>query len=105
MNGVVKSSDTRSLSRREFKERCVAFVWLVTMSGALAFDRTTAAAATGTARTVKLRDGTVVPAIGQGSSYIGQGRHSAADEEEGLRTGLSLGRTLIKTQGDYECRR
>ena len=97
----MKSSDTRSLNRREFNERCVALGLLVTMSGALAFDRATAAAATGTVRTVKLRDGTIVPAIGQGSSYIGQGRHSAADEEEVLRTGLSLGMTLIDTSGDY----
>jgi diketogulonate reductase-like aldo/keto reductase len=71
------------------------------MSGALAFDRATAVAATGTARTVKLRDGTIVPAIGQGSARIGQGRHPAVDEEEALRTGLSLGMTLIDTSGDY----
>jgi diketogulonate reductase-like aldo/keto reductase len=39
--------------------------------------------------------------VGQGSSSIGQGRHPAADEEEALRTGLSLGMTLIDTSGDY----
>ena len=96
----MKSSDTRSLSRREFNERCVALGLLVTMSGALAFDRATAAAATGTVRTVKLRDGTIVPAIGQGSARLGQGRHPAAEEEEALRTGLSLGMTLIDTSGN-----
>jgi diketogulonate reductase-like aldo/keto reductase len=97
----VKSSDTRSLSRREFNERCVALGSLVTLSGALALDAATAVAATGTARTVKFRDGTIVPAIGQGSANLGQGRHPAADEEEALRTGLSLGMTLIDTSGDY----
>jgi diketogulonate reductase-like aldo/keto reductase len=44
-----------------------------------------------------LRGGT----IGQGSWHIGQGRHPAAEEEEALRTGLSLGMTLIDTSGNY----
>ena len=92
---------TRLLSRREFNERCVALGSLVTLSGALAFDAATAVAATGTERTDKFRDGTIVPAIGQGSWHIGQGRHPAADEEEALRTGLSLGMTLIDTSGNY----
>jgi diketogulonate reductase-like aldo/keto reductase len=51
--------------------------------------------------TVKFRDGTVVPAVGQGSAGLAQGRHAAADEEEALRTGLSLGMTLIDTSGNY----
>ena len=89
------------LSRREFNEGCVAFGSLVTLSGALAFDAATAVASTDTARTVKFRDSTIVPAIGQGSANIGKGRHPAADEEEALRTGLSLGMTLIDTSGDY----
>jgi diketogulonate reductase-like aldo/keto reductase len=89
------------LSRRGFNERCIAFGSLVTLSGALAFDRATAAASTGTARTVKLREGAIVPAIGQGSWHIGQGRHPAVDEEEALRTGLTLGMTLIDTSGNY----
>jgi diketogulonate reductase-like aldo/keto reductase len=89
------------LSRREFNERCVALSSLVTLSGALALDAATAVALTGAARTVKFRDGTIVPAIGQGSWHIGQGRHPAADEEEALRTGLSLGMTLIDTAEVY----
>jgi len=97
----VKSSDTRLLNRREFNERCVALGSLVTLSGAPALDAAIAVAATGTARTVKFRDGTIVPSIGQGSGNIGQGRHPAADEEEALRTGLSLGMTLIDTSGNY----
>ena len=70
-------------------------------SGALAFAAATAVASTGTARTVRFRDGTVVPAIGQGSWHIGQGRHPATEEEQALRTGLALGMTLIDTSGDY----
>jgi diketogulonate reductase-like aldo/keto reductase len=97
----VTSNDTSLLSRREFNERCVALGSLVTLSGVLAFDAVTAVAATGTERTVKFRDRTSVPAIGQGSWHIGQGRHPAADEEEALRMGLSLGMTVIDTSGNY----
>jgi diketogulonate reductase-like aldo/keto reductase len=97
----MRSRGTRSLSRREFNERCVALSSLVTLSGTLGFDGATAVASTRTARTVKFRDGTIVPAIGQGSSNIGRGRRPAADEEEALRTGLSLGMKLIDTSGDY----
>jgi diketogulonate reductase-like aldo/keto reductase len=89
------------LSRREFNEGCVAFSSWVTLSGVLALDAATAVASTGTARTVKFRDGSIVPAIGQGSANIGQGRRPAADEADALRTGLSLGITLIDTSGDY----
>ena len=52
-------------------------------------------------RTVKFRDGTIVPVLGQGSWHLGQGRHPEAVEEEALRTGLSLGMTLIDTAEVY----
>jgi aryl-alcohol dehydrogenase-like predicted oxidoreductase len=52
-------------------------------------------------RTVKFQDGTIVPAIGQGSWHLGEGRHPDAIEEEALRTGLSLGMTLIDTSEGY----
>jgi diketogulonate reductase-like aldo/keto reductase len=97
----VKSRGTGLLSRRELNERCVALSSLLTLSGALALGAVTAVASTGTARTVKFRDGTVVPAVGQGSWHLGQGRHPAAVEEEALRTGLSLGMTLIDTAEGY----
>jgi hypothetical protein len=87
------------VSRREFNERCVALS--VTLSGVLALDEAAAVASTDTARTVKFRDGTIVPAIGQGSLNIGQGRHPATEEEEALRTGVSLGMTLIDTSRTY----
>jgi diketogulonate reductase-like aldo/keto reductase len=84
------------LNRREFTGLCAAFGSFVSSSGALALD-----AATGVAQTVKFRDGTVVSALGQGSARLGQGRHPAAEEEEALRTGLSLGMTLIDTAEIY----
>ena len=59
-----------------------------------------AAAETAT-RTVKLPDGTTVPSLGQGCWHLGEGRHPIAVEEEALRTGISLGMTLIDTSGNY----
>jgi hypothetical protein len=42
----------------------------VALSGALALDAATAVASNGTPQTVTFRDGTVVPAIGQGSWHV-----------------------------------
>ncbi|MEJ1961896.1 MAG: aldo/keto reductase [Gammaproteobacteria bacterium] len=53
------------------------------------------------ARTVRFPDGTIVPALGQGAWHLGQGRHPPAVEKEAMRTGLSLGVTLIDTSGNY----
>jgi aryl-alcohol dehydrogenase-like predicted oxidoreductase len=39
--------------------------------------------------------------VRQGSARLGQGRHPKAAEEEALRTGLSLGMTLIDTAEIY----
>jgi diketogulonate reductase-like aldo/keto reductase len=50
---------------------------------------------------VKFRNGTVVPALGQGSARLGQGRHPEAVEEEALREGISLGMALIDTAEIY----
>src|SRR5690349_6418750 len=58
-------------------------------------------AASAPGRTVQFRDGTLVPALGQGSARLGQGRRPQAEEEEALRTGLSLGMTLIDTAEIY----
>jgi diketogulonate reductase-like aldo/keto reductase len=43
----------------------------------------------------------VVPAMGQGSAGLGKGKHPQAVEEEAIRTGLSLGTTLIDTAEIY----
>jgi diketogulonate reductase-like aldo/keto reductase len=52
-------------------------------------------------RTVKFHDGTIVSALGQGFWHFAQGRHPERVEQEGLRTGLSLGMTLIDTAEIY----
>jgi diketogulonate reductase-like aldo/keto reductase len=86
----------RLLNRREWL--CVAVGSFVASS---AVEPARGAASSGASRTVKFPTGPVVPALGQGSWHLGQGRHPAAEEEEALRTGLSLGMTLIDTSGNY----
>ena len=68
--------------------------------GPMVMAPSTASARTGSA-TVKLPDGTIVPALGLGSADLAQGRRPEAAEAEALRTGLSLGMTLIDTAEIY----
>jgi diketogulonate reductase-like aldo/keto reductase len=97
------------LNRREFNGFCAALgsslpgvgATFAALSGASALAAATGVASNGAARTVKFRDGTVVAALGQGSWRLAQGRHPEAVEEEALRTGLSLGMTLIDTAELY----
>ena len=48
-----------------------------------------------------LRDHTSVPAIGQGSWYLGESPRKRAGELEALRTGIELGMTLLDTAEMY----
>src|ERR1700674_2163275 len=99
----------RLLNRREFNGLCVALgssrssvgAMIVALSSASARAAAAGAASNGAGSTVKFRDGTIVPALGQGSANLAQGRHPEALEEEALRTGLSLGMTLIDTAEIY----
>ncbi|HTU00351.1 MAG TPA: aldo/keto reductase [Candidatus Sulfotelmatobacter sp.] len=50
---------------------------------------------------VQLPDGSRAPALGQGSWHLAAGRHPAAEEEDALRTGISLGLTLLDTAEVY----
>jgi diketogulonate reductase-like aldo/keto reductase len=99
--------DKHLLNRRQFSARCAAFGLsfpaLSTMIAAQAAAQVlgTGAASKPAAGTVKLPDGTTVPPLGQGCWHLGQGRHPLAVEEEALRTGISLGMTLIDTSGNY----
>jgi len=90
------------LSRRQFSARCAAFgVSLPTVSTMLAIPVATAAASQSAGHTVRFPDGIAVPALGQGAWHLGQGRHPPAVEEQAVRTGTSLGMTLIDTSGNY----
>jgi diketogulonate reductase-like aldo/keto reductase len=94
------------LNRRELNRYCAALGLsfpIGTMSAALSRAPALAAgpASDAAGRTVKLPDSTVVPALGQGSARLGQGRRPAAEEQEALRTGVSLGMTLIDTAELY----
>ena len=88
------------LSRRQFNALCAA-VGLSLPAGTMGALSGAVLGADAPPRAVKLRNGTIVSAVGQGSSHLGQGRHPAALEEEALRTGISLGMTLIDTSGNY----
>src|SRR5262249_20730316 len=69
---IVNSKDTRLLNRREFSGLCVALGSFVNSSGASALDAASGVGSIGAGRTVKFRDGTVIPALGQGSAGLGK---------------------------------
>jgi diketogulonate reductase-like aldo/keto reductase len=52
-------------------------------------------------RSVTLRNGERVPALGQGTWHMGENRRHAAEEEKALRLGIELGMTLIDTAEMY----
>jgi diketogulonate reductase-like aldo/keto reductase len=95
------------LSRREFTARFATFgLSLPAVSAMIAPQATAQAPGSGVTskpatRTVKLPNRTVVPAVGQGSARLGLEKHPAAVEEDALRTGISLGMTVIDTSGNY----
>src|SRR5690348_13548031 len=86
--------DEQWLNRRGFNGLCVALGTSLSLAA-------TIPAARGATASVKFRDGTIVPALGQGSANLGQGRRPETAEEEALRKGLSLGMTLIDTAEIY----
>jgi len=87
------------LNRRQFGFWLTLGSSLATV-GPMVVAPSTSLARTGSA-TVKLPGGTIVPALGQGSADLAQGRRPEATEAEALRTGLSLGMTLIDTAEMY----
>src|SRR5712675_1153485 len=87
--------DKQLLNRREFNGLCVA------LGSSLSFVGAAIPPARAGTPTIKFHDGTIVPMLGQGSANLGQGRRPEAAEEEALRTGLSLGMTLIDTAEMY----
>jgi len=95
------------LNRRQFSARCAVFGLSFPALGAMLAAQAaaqvlgTGATSKPAARTVKFPDGTTVPPLGQGCWHLGQGKHPLAVEQEALRTGISLGMTLIDTSGNY----
>src|SRR4029077_10260286 len=87
--------DKQLLNRREFNGLCAALGSSLSFVGAAIHPARAATLA------IKCRDGTIVPALGQGSANLGQGRRPEAAEEEALGTGLSLGMMLIDTAEMY----
>jgi diketogulonate reductase-like aldo/keto reductase len=90
------------VSRRHFNALCATLGLSLPSAGTLdALLSASVLAADAPKHTVTLPNGTIVPAVGQGSWHLGQGRHPADLEEEALRAGISLGMTLIDTSGNY----
>ncbi len=99
------STNRPLLSRRQFNARCAAYgLSLPAMGAGLSLQPGMAveAATPGIeASSVRMPDGTEVPAVGQGAWHLGQDRHPLAVETEAVRSGISLGLTLIDTSGNY----
>src|SRR5215475_8675685 len=97
------------LNRREFNALAVAArsslhtvsATIAMLSGTPALSDAAGTTSDRLRHTVKFKNGPVVAAIGQGSARLGQGRHPEAAEEKALRTGLSLGMTVIDTAEIY----
>jgi diketogulonate reductase-like aldo/keto reductase len=106
---MVKIVDTKArlFGRREFNVLCAALglsqPTVKAMADALSSMPAALAgpASSTSGRTVRFRDGTIVPALGQGTWHLAQGRHPEAIEEEALLTGISLGMTVIDTAEIY----
>jgi diketogulonate reductase-like aldo/keto reductase len=92
--------DKHLLKRREFNWLGVALAWMLSSAGTLIVAQSSRPARAASAK-IRFPDGAIVPALGQGSAGLGQGRHPETAEEEALRTGLSLGMTLIDTAEMY----
>ena len=100
--------NSQQLNRRKFNGLCTALGSSLLAVGAIAalsdastLDAATTLTSNDAGRTVRFPDGTIVPALGQGSWHLGEGRHPGTLEEEALRTGISLGMTLIDTAEVY----
>jgi diketogulonate reductase-like aldo/keto reductase len=89
------------VNRRGFAGLCVALGSSLSSVGPIIVAASTSSARAAAPATVKFPDGRIVPALGQGSANLAQGRRPEAAEEEALRTGLSLGMTLIDTAEMY----
>jgi diketogulonate reductase-like aldo/keto reductase len=106
---MIKDATKHLVTRREFNRVCKwVGLSLPPMSGLVAtlssgpsLGATDSDLSSHEEHTVKFADGVIVPAVGQGSWHLAQGRHPEAVEEDALRTGLSLGMRLIDTAEMY----
>jgi diketogulonate reductase-like aldo/keto reductase len=89
------------VNRRDFTGLCVALGASLSSVGAMIAAASASSARAAAPPTIKFPDGRIAPALGQGSANLGQGKRSEAAEEEALRTGLSLGMTVIDTAEMY----
>jgi diketogulonate reductase-like aldo/keto reductase len=92
--------DKQLLNRREFNWLGVALATTLSSPGTMIVALSSRPARAASAK-IRFPDGAIVPALGQGSAGLGQGRHPETAEEEALRAGLSLEMTLIDTAEMY----
>src|SRR5262245_25248121 len=102
----MRAMNQHLLSRRQFSARCAALGLSLPASALIPLRASAQAPDTGAdtkpaPRTVTFPDGTTVPALGQGSWHLGQGRRRVTIEEEAMRTGIALGLTVIDTSRNY----
>jgi diketogulonate reductase-like aldo/keto reductase len=101
-NKEMKTVNKHLLSRRQFTARGAAFgLSLPFIDTSVAGERNSRGENPGHEPRVRFPDGITVPALGQGAWHLGQARHPPAVEEDAVRTGISLGLTLIDTSGNY----
>jgi diketogulonate reductase-like aldo/keto reductase len=98
-------TNKKLLGRREFNGLCAVGLALPGVSAMIASvsgpARAVGAVSNSKRHTVAFPDGTMVPALAQGTWHLAQGRHPETIEEEALRTGISLGMTVIDTAEIY----
>ena len=98
---------THLFDRRRFNAMCSTLglslpaAGIATLSGGSALAGGDDAPTGAAGRTVHFPNGTIVPAVGQGTARLGQGKRPRAGEEQALRLGISLGLQLIDTSGSY----
>jgi hypothetical protein len=102
---LLESQNTRLLNRREINGLCIGLGLSLPAAGAMfalssrasALDAITDAASNGPGRRVKFPDGTVVPALGQGSWHLGEGMTliDTAEVYSGGHSEELIGRAIV----------
>ena len=93
--------NTHFLSRRQFNALCAAVGLSLPSAGRMGALSGASVLAADSPPRPQVAERRHRPGDRSRLMHLGQGRHPAALEEEALRTGVSLGMTLIDTSGNY----
>ena len=97
MNAADSPNITAELHRRGYDRAALAALWGGNFLRVMRHCR----GGRGMTRTVRLPDGTEVPALGQGTWHMGESARLAKQEVAALKLGIELGVTLIDTAEMY----